>query len=251
MLTARQIDGFKRDGVIVLRGFYSGEEVRAWREQVRDYFGRPASGQAWRDALAARKPDDFRLSPDPTPRDHPRLAALYRELHATADWAGHNQLIVRAGDDPAEWRGPRLAHVDIPVYAPLRTLANNVLYLSTVRERGGGFVYWPGSHRVAWDYFAEFPEDYLATGERTHNQTFERLLERTGTEPVEFTGGPGDLLVWHALTLHSATINKRSEERIALFGRWGVVLGPGEDHDFGGDMWRHWRLQEAAPAFAK
>lgn len=245
MLTTAQIDAFRHDGVMVLRGFIPPGEIGAWREQIDDWFGRPAGAGEWRAALASRRPDDFRLSPDPAPGVHPRITTLYRALHPTAPWTGHNQLIVRPGNDPAEWQGPRLAHVDIPLSGRLRTLANFVLYLSTVHERGGAFIYWPGSHRAAWDYFSHAPADYLATGERSHNQVFEALLERATAGPVTFTGEPGDLLVWHSLTLHSASINKRPEERVALFGRWGVPLGSGEGHDFGGDMWRHWHFQPA------
>jgi hypothetical protein len=244
MLTDRQIDTFKRDGIIVFRRFFTLAETSQWREQVFDYFGRPETAGRWREALATRKGDDFRLTPDPTPGSHARLSRIYKALNARLEWTGHNQLVVRAGEDPAEWLGPRIAHIDIPLYAPLRTLANNVIYLSKVQKRGGAFMYWPGSHRVAWDYFRQSPEDYLAQGARSHNQVFQCLVDRMPSAPVEFVGMPGDLLIWHALTLHAASINKRREERLAVFGRWGVAFGSGECHDFSGDMWSHWKLQK-------
>ena len=157
--------------------------------------------------------------------------------------------MVRAGDDPADWRGPRLAHIDIPVYAPLRTLANNVFYLSEVKPKGGGFIYWPRSHRIAWDYFREFPQDYLARGERSHNQVFERLADRMTEAPVEFVGAPGDLLIWHSLTLHSGSVNKRRDPRLAVFGRWGVVVDTEDRHDFSRGIWSGWLFDgDAAPA---
>jgi len=243
MLTAAQIEAFKRDGAVALRGFFSPEEVASWRAEVFGYFGHPSNGDEWRRALTMRSADDFRLHPDPTPNAHRALARAYRALHTMAcEWAGHNQLVVRAGNDPAEWRGARAAHVDIPICAPLRMFANTVIYLSAVRERGGAFMYWPGSHRVAWDYFVEFPMDYMAAGERSHNQVFERIEARTTTTPVEFLGAPGDLLIWHSLMLHSGSVNKRAEERLAIFGRWGVVVEHGERHDFLGDMWSFWQF---------
>lgn len=248
MLTAAQIDAFKREGVLALRSFFTPAEVSAWRAQIFDYFDQPEGGDAWRDALATHKADDFRLAPDPAPDTHAALSEIYKSLHATAQWAGHNQLVVRAGDDSADWRGPRLAHIDIPLYAPIRTLANNVTYLSEVRARGGGFIYWPGSHRVVWDYFRQFPEDYMARGARSHNQVFMRLVERMASAPVEFLGMPGDLLIWHSLTLHSASINKSSDVRLALFGRWGVISDLPNRHDFRDGLWRGWRFNAAEGA---
>jgi hypothetical protein len=245
MLTTEQINTFQRDGVVVLRGFIPPAEIGGWREQIVEWFGRPVDRNEWRAALASRRPDDFHLLPDPVPGVHPGITRLYQALHSTAPWTGHNQLIVRPGNDPAALEGPRLAHVDIPLSGRLRTLANFVLYLSTVHESGGAFIYWPGSHRVTWDYFTYAPADYMAAGELSHNQVFERLLERATSGPVTFTGEPGDLLVWHALTIHSASVNKRPEERLALFGRWGVPLGSGQEHDFGGDMWRDWSFKPA------
>lgn len=242
MLTSKQIDMFKCDGVIAFRSFFAPDEVNPWREQIFNYFARPKTADDWRKALSTRKADDFRLVPDPAPGSHAGLSRVYKALHATAQWAGHNQLVVRAGEDPADWRGPRLAHVDIPVYAPLRTLANYVTYLSEVQERGGAFIYWPGSHRVVWEYFRQFPEDYMARGDRSHNQVFERLVDRMTSAPVEFVGMPGDLLIWHSLTLHSASVNKRGEERLAVFGRWGIVVDLRERHDFSNSMWDCWQF---------
>jgi hypothetical protein len=245
MLSTAQLETFKRDGAIVFRGFYSAGEIDSWREQILHYFDHPKNGTEWRNALARHKADDFRLIPDPTPSSHSALSRIYQALHATADWIGHNQLVVRAGDDAAEWRGARLAHIDIPLYAPVRTLANNVTYLSDVGERGGAFMYWPASHHVAWEYFREFPDDYMARGERTHNQVFEHLVERAGASPVEFTGGPGDLLIWHSLLLHSASVNKHPGARLAVFGRWGVRIEDEALYDFREDMEAYWRFGQS------
>jgi hypothetical protein len=244
MLDTAQIEMFKRDGAIVFRAFFLPGEVESWRQQVLQYFGRPEGGEAWRSALRSHTVSNFRLMPDPTPDSHEALSRIYAALYSTPNWAGHNELIVRAGDEIAEWRGPHGPHIDIPIYAPLKTLANSVIYLSTVEQRGGAFMYWPGSHRIAWEYFRQFPEDYMARGERSHQQIFNRLVERMQSEPVEFVGGPGDLLICHSLTLHSASINKQSAERMALFGRWGVLSELPERHDFNADLWNSWRFEK-------
>jgi len=240
MLSSAQIEIFNRDGVIALPGFFSRTEVDRWREQVLQHFGRPDGGDAWRVALGSTITRNFRLDPDPTPDAHAGLARIYASLYPACQWAGHNELIVRAGDDPAEWRGAHGPHLDIPIYAPIKTLANYVIYLSTVGPRGGAFMYWPGSHRIAWQYFREFPADYLARGAHTYQQAFLRILERVPSQPVEVLGEAGDLLIWHSLTLHSASTNKHSGERVAVFGRWGVQSDLVYRHDFSTDIWQDW-----------
>jgi hypothetical protein len=245
MLTADQIETFRRDGVLILRGLFSPDKARAWREEVLDYFGRPASPDEWRAALRTHKADSFFLSDDPTPRMNAKLAKIYGSLHATAQWHGDNELVMRPGDEELPWLGARAAHLDFPVYAPLRTLANDVIYLSDVQEHGGAFMYWPGSHHVAWQYFRRNPDDYLSQGERTQDQTFAILKGEMKSEPVEFIGTAGDVLIWHSLIFHSASVNKRTETRFAIFGRWGVPLSGEPVYDFNGDMWAYWNFDAA------
>ena len=248
MLTQGQIDTFKRDGALPLRGLFSPAEVAAWRKEIFDYFERPATPEAWREALIRHKSDSFYLSDDPTPRSHPALRRIYASMHADAQWSGENELVMRAGNEPAAWLGPRAPHLDFPIYAPLRTLANFVMYLSDVEERGGAFMYWPGSHRIAWDYFRRNPSDYLSQGERSQDQTFAILRREMTCEPVEFVGKAGDVLLWHSLMLHSASVNKREQSRYAIFGRWGVALGDEPAYDFDADMWDYWRFASAEAA---
>ncbi len=242
MLSDAQIETFRRDGVIVLRNFYPPDVYRPWQEQIFDYFEQPRDTESWKLALARHKGDSFQPRPDISPAFNARLASVYRALHPAALWTGRTRLIIRTGEDQAEWRGARLPHIDVPYNAPIRTLINNVTYLSEIRSRGGAFMYWPGSHRVAWDYFCEFPEDFLAEGERSYNQVYGRLTERMETDPIEFIGSPGDVLILHSLTLHSASVNKRPETRIAVFGTWGVETELDRRHEFSGDLWRGWSI---------
>lgn len=249
MLTSKQIADFKRDGVLALRGLFTPGEVHAWREQVLDFFDRAPSPEAWRAALKTRRESDFHLNDDPTPHNHLLLRKIYASLYAGADWRGENELITRSGYEQTTWLGARAPHLDFPVYAPLRTLANYVFYLSDVRPHGGAFIYWPGSHRVAWDYFRRNPADYMSRGERSQDQTFARLKSEMPGNPVEFVGAAGDLLIWHALIFHSATPNVLKEPRLAIFGRWGVPLAVAEPiYDFDADMWAYWNFNPASPA---
>jgi hypothetical protein len=59
---------------------------------------------------------------------------------------------------------------------------------------------------------------------------------RNDGDPVEFVGQAGDVCIWHSLIFHSASINKRSDTRFVIFGRWGVRLSGGPVYDFNADM---------------
>lgn len=248
MLSASQVADFKREGVLVLRSFFSSGEVARWRGEVSDYFGDPVDGDSWRAALRQYKSDSFHASDDPTPATHPALASVYRALHASGAWAGANELVMRAADEPAPWLGARKPHLDFPLFTSVRTLANNAIYLSDVAERGGPFMYWPGSHLRAWDFFKRNPQDYLSRGARGQDATFRELASEMTVDPVAFTGAAGDLLIWHSLLLHSASVNKTSATRYALIGRWGIDRGTEEIYDFTCDPWDYWDFAPAVPA---
>jgi hypothetical protein len=240
MLTREQIESFKRDGILVLPKFFPTEEIDSWRGAVVAHFGTPVTAAEWRDALRTRRSSDFRLNPDPAPASHAAMAAAYCALHGAIQWAGDSELIIRGGEEQAPWLGARAPHLDFPIYAPIRTLANSVFYLSKVEERGGAFMFWPASHRVAWDYFHEYPDDYLAQGPRAQDEVFERIRARLTSSPVEFIGSAGDLMIWHSLILHSASVNTRPDARLAVFGRWGKMLSDEPVYDFNRDMWNYW-----------
>lgn len=246
MLTDTQIADFQRDGVLHLRGVFTDGEVAAWRRQVLDHFGHPADSDDWHAALRTTPQSGFRLDPPPSPASHPRLRAIYAALHRSAAWTGETELLVRPPWEQANWLGARAPHLDFPVATAIRTLANNVLYLADVEPYGGPFMYWPGSHRIAWSYFAETPEDYLAQGTRSQDQVFERILASMTGQPVQFVGAAGDLLIWHALLLHSASVNVTSRPRIAIFGRWGTALVNETVYDFHADPWSYWDFASTA-----
>lgn len=241
-LSSVEIERFQRDGVLLLRGFFPKCSVKAWNREALDFFDNPRNGEEWRRALRLHKADDFHLAADPTPMSNPYLSSVYRSLHAKADWTGENELVVRPGDQDAPWLGARAPHLDYPIAVPVTTFANTTFYLNDVRERGGAFMYWPGSHHVAWLHHRRHPEDYLARGPRSQDQTFEILTKTMPREPVEFTAEAGDLLIWHSFILHSASINTLPETRLAVIGRWGVPRFDYTPWNFDADIWSSWEF---------
>ena len=243
MLTRHQIREFQRTGVLVIRRFYDEDQIARWRREAHEYFGSPPEEADWEAALRSREHMAFRVSGDPTPATSERLRELFASFHPEIRWTGNNELIVRPPQPDTPWLGARSPHIDFPVGLPVRYLANTLTYFTAIEPRGGAFMYWPGSHLVAWRHFMCHPLDYLSRGERSQDQTFELLGRSMPCEPVEFLGEPGDLLIWHHLLFHSPTVNKRETTRLAYFGRWGEPLAADDElFDFSGSAWSHWRF---------
>jgi hypothetical protein len=248
VLTTLQIEEFMREGVLRLENLFPTQDVARWQREIFDLFHHPTDEEAWRKAVVTYKSGNLRLTDGPSPVTHPIMREVYRDLHIGANWIGKAELRVRAPDIDVPWTGARTPHLDFPMFGSIRTLANNMVYLSEVTDRGGAFMYWPGSHRIAWDHFTRYPEDYRAQGERGSEEIFELLCREMTREPVQFLGGPGDTLIWHSLTLHSASVNLSSVGRLALIGRWGTPLEGRSHFDFTRDMWAEWDFGQVTAA---
>lgn len=239
MLTPDQLLSFHRDGFLTLRGFLGAQQAGEIREAVEAHFGRPADGDGWRRALLGRS-INFRPPGEPAPDPGSRLARLFDCLAPNEKWDGGNELCVRPASEVSGLRGPRAPHLDFPFAAPIVLLVNSMLYVTPVRPAGAAFMYWPGSHHASWRYFRRIPEDYLARGTRGQDAVFRLLTEEIETKPVEFVGEAGDLLVWHPLLLHSASVNHSAITRIAIIGRWGRAVNEPPMYRFDLGIERYW-----------
>jgi hypothetical protein len=246
MLTKEQIESFKKDGVLIIRDFFSPEEISTWKEEVHEYHQNPKSHEDWQNEIIKSSSTSFKLDDEPTPVTHPKLKKLYECLYQETNWQGDNELVARWPEIDAEWLGARTPHLDFPVYAQIRALVNLVFYLNDVTPTGAPFMYWNESHKVAWDHFRNTPKDYMAQGELSQGQVFEILANTMETEPIAFSGKAGDLLLWHSLTLHSASVNISNEARLAIFGRWGSAIESNESHfNFSEGIWDKWNLMDS------
>ncbi len=245
MLNNQQIADFRENGVLIIKNFFHADELAAWDKEIAEFYSSPTTKEEWQHALKTtkRSTSNFRFTRNPSPGEHPRMKILYTCLDSTLNWEGENQLIVRRPEPDAEWIGARAPHLDFPVYDRIRTMANFVFYVGDVYTNGGPFMYWPGSHITAWEYFREHPQDYMAAGDISQDQVFSRIRKRLPSDAIQFTAAAGDLMIWHSLILHSASVNQSAQPRKAVFGRWGAKLQPGEAHfDFNKDIWTNWNL---------
>ena len=75
-----------------------------------------------------------------------------------------------------------------------------------VPPRCGGFTLWPGSHLRLHPHWDTIHGGRISATRRDGFQQARDDVLRDIT-PVEFPGGPGDVVFWHPRTLHSAGVN--------------------------------------------
>ncbi len=245
MLDSAQLSEYRRLGVLVQPRFFSPQQVEAWFEQMREFVGRPKDAREWAEALTDGSALGFALEPDPSPCHDPKLRGLLESIVPADELVGENDVLARHPEPGSRWTGPRAPHLDFPIGRHQRDIVNTLFYLTDTLPRGGAFMYWPGSHLMAWDYFRRHPHDYGARGDQGQAEIFRRLGSELSMKPVEFTASAGDLLIWHPFLFHSASINVNASPRIGVFGRWGTAREPDEDYfGFKDDMWSEppWRL---------
>ncbi|OUS14603.1 hypothetical protein A9Q93_07485 [Nonlabens dokdonensis] len=244
MLSKDQIQYFMENGVLILRNFFSDDEVSTWRNQALNHHKNPKTSEEWKYAIMNCPSSEFHLKNDAHPAIHKKMNALYQCFNDQIEWTGENELVARRPEIDAEWLGARTPHLDFPVYDKIRTLANSVFYLNDVTPKGGPLMYWEKSHKVAWDYFKENPSHYMAQGDLSQGQIFEILTESMDSDPIPFYGKAGDLLIWHSLTLHSPSVNLSHDARLAIIGRWGATIKDEElRFDFSKNIWDKWHLK--------
>ncbi|MEL7205093.1 MAG: hypothetical protein AAFZ10_07860 [Pseudomonadota bacterium] len=104
---------------------------------------------------------------------------------------------------------PTPEHAHIPVHGhldlPIRPFKIGVVaYFGDVPAGGGGFAVWPGSHRA---FFDACKDDASAPANGKLSAFRKVTKEFDAHEPLELTGGPGDVILFHHLLMHAPTIN--------------------------------------------
>lgn len=132
------------------------------------------------------------------------------------------------GDAP-EW--PTRCHVD---QHPFHLGA--VAYVDDVPKGGGGFMVWPGSHKLFYPVF-ETAYTFNPRGE----ESMEIIRQVNAQEPVD-TGSPkGSVVLWHHRLGHSAGHNRSKTIRMAvLYDFKRTDLAEVQDEPPPEDMWRDW-----------
>lgn len=226
MLTSEQKREFHRNGFLVLHEEIDPELTFRARETV--YAGIPED------------PDD----PDTWPTDNRSLSpsdlddeAPFRELNDIA--AAYCRALVGEGNltysgdsslqIPLRFPGeksltdpdaPQLGDVGSHVDGTLDVedgegdvvphTINTAIYLERVLPYGGGFTVWPGSHLDVCEYLRDHPIQSVQGGIAAPdgNGGWQEDVSRSDVfDPLEVTGGPGTITLWHGRLEHEGGIN--------------------------------------------
>lgn len=241
MLTAGQKAAFARDGYLVLEDGIDDDAIAAARDRIWDAVPDDPDDPESLVGVGSRSPDVPTEEPFATINDllHEYGAALVGDALVAPDGPGM-QLALRY---PREVRlsatHDRTPTGHLDGYGPgfrehgeyTGFTVGAVVYFDRVDPSGGGFTVWPGSHRVAAEYFSDHALTSPGHGGRLpavdddggwdadrffHQQARSRML----------AGDAGTVILWHNKLVHAAGVNQRSRVRMA-----GIKRFRRDDHE--------------------
>lgn len=242
MLNQSELQSFYENGFLVLPNFFKSWEIDAWKGEVESYYGAPKDYKSWREAMSIYTNLGVHVHYGPSPKNHPKMKLLCSSFNKYIHWQGETELNAGIPTLAGRWNGASHPHLDYPKVYWRRMLLNTLFYLDDVHEYQGPFMYWKGSHHVAWEYFKNKPAEYSAPGYLNQGQTFESLADRMAKDPVPFYAKAGDLLLYHPLLLHSPSCNVSHKPQLAFMGKWGELMESPEEpyYDFSKGMEKYW-----------
>lgn len=245
-LSLEQIRFFKAHGYLVLENFIGPTIVDEWRRSLADFLGTdPERPEIWDPRELRRNDEPFRLKPkEHALRNLPQMRSVLEQLGGGRFRGGTENLITRWSEPNQRWKPPHQGHIDlILLNFNWRFTLGATTYLYDVEPQGGALCVWPGTHTLNWQYFQQFPERYFSGRQDSARHHMEKEVnERIKTPPIELTGRPGTIILWHSFLLHEASRNVRPSPRVAFFYRWGEPVEDGTPVESFGDLWEHWAI---------
>jgi hypothetical protein len=231
---------FKENGYLIKRGVLSDAQVQAARDALWEGIDRP---ETWVQAGPRV----------PCPGSHPAIRATVQESPVFAmmeEMVGQGQLnsggagphlVFPAGDD--EWSASTHGHLD-GYYTPTNGVPegtvgymtiNVTIYVEHIEHRGGCFTVFPGTHRMAHEYFKTHSLLSVQGGSSHRIWSDEEM-----PQALEFEGAPGDVCFWHGQMVHTGSKNVNQNIRMALIGRFSRKDSNEIRFETPDDMWAHW-----------
>lgn len=219
-MTAR----FRDDGIVVLRSAFESDDASVLRDMIWRHIEsstpvRLGDPRTWRyDGNFGLRAVEERSIWHPVHTNSAVVSAL-EEIFGPNGWAapGAPQVLLTF-PGPDRWSMPAGWHIDFgeelptwPVYA-----VKMFALLDTVEPEGGGTLLLRGSHRLAAGANHPYLKRLFAGGER--RAVLDDAIEIDGVEvqPIEITGGPGDIFLTHMQVLHSPAANVLQRPRQML-----------------------------------
>lgn len=225
MFTASQLEQFRRDGYVIIRGLAPPSLTRTLLAAARaDLEGRVGPLEYEADLHYPGAPCSKEAPGGATVR---RLLQAYDRADAFRDWStgpavaarlrqllGPRVMLARAHHNCVMTKQPRFSsdtlwHQDMRYWAfERRDLVSVWLALGTERPENGCLRLLPGTHRMAFAPERLDAQRFLRP-DRPENQA---LLATEIAAELE----PGDVLFFHALTFHAAARNRTDETKVSL-----------------------------------
>lgn len=243
-LTSADRRSFKENGCLIVRGVLTSAQIQAAQDALWTGI------EADRDDPATWVEAGPRT---PVPAHHPALRAAVHESPIFAmmeEMVGEGTLnpsnagpaLVYPAKDKA-WSLPGRGHLD-GYYTPTNGVPegtvgymtiNVTIYVEDIDSQGGCFIYWPGSHNVAYSYFQT--RSLLSVQGGISSDVFPE-----GTFPPgrEFVGQAGDAIFWHGQLFHTGSKNVKRNIRMALIGRFARQDANDIRFETCDDQWAHW-----------
>lgn len=244
MLTADQIQTYRRDGFVVMNDLFSAEEIAILRAELgrvgeveTDHLVRERSGGVAKTIYRVHEDDGPTASPAfRAAARSPRLLGTARQLLDDDDlYIHHTKCNLKTAIDGSIWQW----HQDYGTWRRdgIRSpdLTTALLMLDEPTEANGCLYFIPGSHRLG-SVGAEFDE---STGYRFYTVPKDELIgimERS-PDPVPIVGRPGTVVFFHCNLLHGSGHNMTRHDRWQIYfvynpvaNRPAVVPDPRPDY---------------------
>jgi len=242
-LTQQQIQFFKDNGFLILRGLIDQAVVAEWQEAIWAHLGSdPNDPTTWKrdyvlEGLQLR--DGTRLN------QQDGMKQILEQLGAGTFVGGGGTPLIKwpEPEKSDEWALPEDGHID--GYGPggwSPFVIGATSYVYDVEHRGGGFTFWPKSHFSAWRYFLKNPEQVDGSFSDIEGFTWRWLLDESAEGPCEFIAKAGDVVLWHSYLYHTGSMNVSDRPRMAFFGRWGHRDKEDFKYEIPKDLWKRWAI---------
>ena len=243
MLDAKQIAHFKHHGYVILRGFIEADTVHDWQQQFWSHIGADSADSAtWPEDYVVK---DFNV--DPVFGALPQMQTAVQQLGGSMFAGGGGSMLAQWPKHDSEWMPPAQGHID--GYGPGGWSGGFMLgattYLEDVEPGGGGFFFWSDSHRPVHDFFRRHPKQI--DGSFREREDWEEkswgLFSDDNPQPAqEFTGGAGDVILWHCFMCHTGSPNVNQRPRLGVFSRWHHSDREQMKWDIAEDLWKYWEV---------
>lgn len=127
------------------------------------------------------------------------------------------------------------------------------VYLDDVTPRSGGFTVWPGSHRIAGEYFDEHALETVggkpnnsqlpALGDGPDEWNYDDLLWNQ-FDPYEIAGNAGRVVLWHFRLTHTAGTHVGEDVRMSAIKRFSHVDEDEIYREAAADPFAYWPAME-------